>query len=163
MQITDPDILNFALNLEYLEAEFYVCATTGMGIPSALRGGGPASIGCEMANLTGNVKVRFLMSGGDDQLIVRFSFIYGCASYMCHFKELTTNKLPVYFFQDIGDGNLILVAPSPLQIIAEEIAADELAHVVYLRAALGAAAVAMPLVRLNYVLHNRHGPIKDSV
>lgn len=91
--ITDEDILNFALNLEYLEAEFYQLAVNGHGLPyDATTGTG------KHGAVTGGSKVSF-----------------------------TTKRYYEY---------------------AREVANDELNHVLFLRKALGSAAVARPAIDL---------------
>jgi hypothetical protein len=103
-KIEEVDILNFALNMEYLEAEFYTYATTGKSITSfgiatkgSANGGNPANGG----TTKGGEKVTFS-------------------------KE-----------------------ESILHDIAAQIGADERAHVVLLRGALGSSAVAMPNIDLS--------------
>ncbi len=88
---SDADILNFALNLEYLEAEYYLRGVNGSGL-------GAADIGTSPGAVTGGSQVNF-----------------------------TTTAFQEY---------------------AAEIANDELAHVRFLRSALGSAAVARPTIDL---------------
>src|SRR5215469_10587007 len=102
-KIEEQDILNFALNLEYLEAEFYTYATTGKSIKSfGIGTKGPASGSNPTAGgaTTGGKQVTF----SDDE----------------------------HFLHDI----------------ASQIGADERAHVVLLRGALGSSDCAMPNIDL---------------
>lgn len=91
---TDPEILNFALNLEYLEAQFYQMAAYGRTLP---------------ANLLTGAGRQGAVSGG----------------HIVPFKDP-------------------LVAA-----YAKEIADDEVAHVAFLCAALGSAAVAQPAINID--------------
>ena len=103
-KIDDVDIVNFALNLEYLEAEFYTYATTGKSITSFGIGTKGTSNGDNPAN------------GGT-----------------------TKGGAKVIFSKE----------ESILHDIATQIGADERAHVVLLRGALGSSAVAMPNIDLS--------------
>ncbi|KAE9601518.1 hypothetical protein Lal_00040575 [Lupinus albus] len=64
---SDVDLIEFFLNLEYLEAEFFLFGATGHGLDSfapELAQGGPSPIGAKMANLdplTKNVIYQFAL------------------------------------------------------------------------------------------------------
>jgi hypothetical protein len=92
--LTDADVLNFALNLEYLEANFYSWAVYG------------APISSDMVSGTGTYGA---VSGGQ--------------------KASFTDPVVAAY--------------------AKEIAQDEIAHVNFLRAALGSSAVAQPAIDLS--------------
>ena len=89
--ITDADVLNFALNLEYLEAQFYSYAAYGTGLDNSL------------------------LSGSGTQGAVR-------------------------------GGRQVNFTDPIVRQYAREIAQDEIAHVKFLRTALGSSAVAQPVI-----------------
>jgi Ferritin-like domain len=71
--ITDVDIFNFALNLEYLEAEYYVRATTGAGLSSADTGNSGGVTGGAAVNFSDPaIKAYALEIAADELAHVRF-------------------------------------------------------------------------------------------
>lgn len=75
-KISDSAILNFALNLEYLEAEFYSHAVTGQGLPDSMTGGtgqsGPVDGGREVMFQSSSVRQFATEIARDEQEHVAF-------------------------------------------------------------------------------------------
>ena len=71
--VPQADVLNFALNLEYLEAEFYLYGTTGAGLSASDTGTatGPTTGGA-MAPLTGMTLTIMQEIAADERLHVRY-------------------------------------------------------------------------------------------
>lgn len=72
--VTGVDVLNFALNLEYLEASFYLYITTGTGLPSSVQGSGAGAVtGLPMIQFSDpNVAALAAQLAADEQAHVEF-------------------------------------------------------------------------------------------
>ncbi len=68
--LSDTDYLNFALNLEYLEAEFYLHAATGTGLSSTDAGSGAGSVtgGSKIAATLTAVQTAYLNEVAQNEL-----------------------------------------------------------------------------------------------
>ncbi len=71
---TELDVLNFALNLEYLEATFYLYITTGNGLSTADMGTSPGAVtgGAKVAFTDPNVTALAQQLAADEQAHVEF-------------------------------------------------------------------------------------------
>jgi len=118
--IINADALNLALNFAYLQAQFSAFATTGAGIVAV-----PDSNTAAGKNTDGTPKKGAFPGGG--------------AALLTGTGQQGT----------VTGGRAVSFANPIIAQYAREIAADDLAHLAFLRSALGASAVAMPSLNID--------------
>jgi hypothetical protein len=77
-KLSDVDLLEFPLNLEYLEAEFFLFGALGHGldvVAPELADGGPPPIGAKLAKLSKLIKDIIFQFGLQEVGHLRFSLI----------------------------------------------------------------------------------------
>lgn len=82
---SDVDLIEFALNLEYLEAEFFLFGPLGQGLDEVapeLAEGGPPPIGAKLARLDPLVNDVIFQFGMQEVGHLRFFFCYHFYSFL---------------------------------------------------------------------------------
>lgn len=162
--ITDVDILNFALNLEYLEAEFYTVVTTGqriadigigvggVGTPGATTGGGMVALDDRAAQAALNLAneeqmhVRFLRAALGSAAVAKPAI--NLEALDAGFRNVTEFLIVARAFEDLGVtaylGAAPLIRSSSILAAAAAIALTEAQHAGVLRFLVYDRNIAVP-------------------
>jgi len=98
--ITDEDIFRFALNLEYMETEYYLRGTTGKGISAEDAGSGPERLSAAMKCRSNSIRSASSLMNWPKTSSRRFTGTNKTSSYRPHQRGLSWHRLFRLLSQD---------------------------------------------------------------